>query len=160
MKKPIRKRPRPSTRTSQRVRVGGVYMGAGQVRAELDRVDVRMVGLKRDIARHLPANDPLAETFRDFYQRWHAFYVDAYADWLAWGSNVDQAQNFDAELDAFARQYTEASGRRPSTPTRSTTVPRMSPRDIGRGIGQGIGGAFVALGVVAAVVVGAYALKE
>lgn len=139
-----RKRVRPSDRTSQRVRVSGVYMTAAQVRAELDRVDSRMVALKRDLSA-LPANDELRESFSDFYDRWHRFYQDARGDWLAWGSNVDQAQAFDQELDTYRARYRQATGRAPTNPTTSRTVERLRPSDFASGAGK----AAVAIGVLA-----------
>ncbi len=149
-----RRKIRPSDRLrarTRRVRVAGLYMTAAQVRAELDRVDVRMVSLKRDIAEHLPANDAMRLDFASFYARWHSFYQSARADWLAWGSNVDQAQNFDAELDAWRTRYSDATGLVPTTPTTSRTVPR--------GLGLGLPSTstvLVGLGIVAILAAGAY----
>lgn len=121
--RPRRQKRRPSDRL--RMRVGDVYVSAAQVRAELDRIEVRMRALKRDMARALPADDEMRRQYAELYSRWYAFQREARGDWLAWGTNVTQAQYFDDEANAFRRRFIER-GFTPTNPTTPNTARRSS----------------------------------
>ncbi len=122
--RPVRVKRRPSDRLRVRV-AGDVYTSAAQVRAELDRAEIRMRALKRDMARQLPPGDDLRREYNEFYSRWYEFRRQAREDWLAWGANVTQAQYFDQEADAYRRRLVER-GFTATSPTRPTTVNRAS----------------------------------
>lgn len=143
-----RQKQRPSDRL--RFRVGDVYMSAAQVRAELDRTENRMRSLKRDMARALPATDELRRQYSELYSRWYAFQREAREDWLAWGSNVSQAQAFDQEADAFRRRFVER-GFSATAPTTSRTVNRGE--SWGSLLGKAVAGLAI-LGIGGAVILG------
>lgn len=118
----------PLPHNTRTVRVGELYLTAGQVRAELDRVDSRWLALKRDIVHNIPLGDATPEnraefrrSFLDAFYRWRRFYEDAADDWMGWGTNVTQAESFDAELDNWRTRYASLTGREPSAPTTSAT---------------------------------------
>lgn len=136
---------RPSDRLT--VRVGDFYASAAQVRAELDRIETRMLALKRDIARNVAADNPLRQSFADFFDGWYAFQRDARQDWLAWGTNVTQAQYFDQELDRYRSRYSELTGLQPTAPTTSRTANRSLFSGMGGTLALVAGGAVLALGL-------------
>ena len=112
---------RPSMRRGVRV-AGGLYLSASQVRALLDRVNGRWVSLKRAFASNVAETDATRVAFNEQWRAWRAFYADAYDDWLAWSTNVDQAEAFDRERQAFAERYEQITGTRLPDPTTNTTA--------------------------------------
>lgn len=113
----------PPGRLRGSVKVGDLFMSAAQVRAELDRVDRRYQSLLRAAAA-LPDDDATRVAFRAAFRAWRAFYEDARNDWLAWGSNVSEADRFDREADAWRARLAEAGAPAPDDPTTSRTAPR------------------------------------
>lgn len=105
------------------VQVGDLYMSAAQVRSELDRVQRRLFALLRASMR-LPEGDEARAAFALFYADWRAFYESAREDWLAWGSNVSEAQRYDQEADAWRARLAQAGAGVPADPTTSRTVDR------------------------------------
>lgn len=105
--------------------VGDLYMSASQVRSELDRVQRRMMALLRTSMR-LAESDETRAAFAIFYADWRRFYDDAREDWVAWGSNVSEAQRYDQEADAWRARLAQAGAGRPADPTTSSTVDRSS----------------------------------
>lgn len=99
---------------------GGVYLTAAQVRALLDRVQLRWIGMRNDFATHAAAS-VLRPQFEAAFEAWNRFYRDAYDDWIAWGTNVDQAEAFDRELDSWRSRFETETGRTATNPTTSTT---------------------------------------
>lgn len=103
--------------------VGQIYLDASQVRGELDRVNGRWVSLKRAAARGLEATDPARVELGEAWASWRRFYDAAYDDWLAWSTNVAEADRWDREADAW-RERLRALGVTVGNPTSSSTAPR------------------------------------
>lgn len=114
---------RPRLPGLHRVAVGDLFMTTAQVRAELDRIDARWQSLLRSAAT-LTEGDPVRVEFRAAFTDWRRFYEDAYGDWLAWGSNVSEADRFDREADAWRVRLADAGAAPPVNPTTSRTAPR------------------------------------
>ena len=100
-------------------------MDAAQVRAVLDRVNARWLSLKTAAANasaegRSPSWTATRRELLNQWAAWRAFYVDAYDDWLAWGTNVLTANEWDREADAW-RASLEAEGIRVANPTTSST---------------------------------------
>lgn len=117
----------PSLPGPRRVRVGlddTNPMDPAQVRAVLDRVNARWLSLKTAAANATTGRSAeWPATRRELLNQWaawRAFYVDAYDDWLAWGTNVLTANEWDREADAW-RARLEAEGLRVANPTTSST---------------------------------------
>lgn len=150
-------------RVAGATRIGDLYMDAAQVRAELDRVDARWTTLKRDVVNAIPLEPPgeratFRRNFVDAFNRWRTFYEDAYDDALAWGSNVTQAEAFDAELETWRARFVEL-GETPSNPTSSTTADDAAARRAAGAFG-GIGDAIRWIAIAAIVVGIAWALSS
>lgn len=133
--------------------VGQVYLDASQVRGELDRVDGRWRALKRAVASSsLPTTDPARIELGEAWASWRRFYDAAYDDWLAWSTNVAEADRWDREADAWRERLAEL-GVRVGNPTSSSTAPRPELPGLSFGGGLTTGVLLSALLVAGAVYV-------
>lgn len=124
---------------------GGVYLFQNQVQALLDRVMARWQSLRSDWARYAAAAPERADFERQF-EAWNRFYQSAYRDRLAWGTNVDQAEAYDRELDAWAERFKAQTSRDTTNPT--TSVSASNPTNPAAAFGSALGGALLPLGLI------------
>jgi len=99
-------------------------MSAAQVRAVLDRVNARWLSLKTAAANATTGRSAEWPAVRrellSQWAAWREFYSDAYDDWLAWGTNVLSANEWDREADVW-RSRLAAEGIAVANPTTSST---------------------------------------
>ncbi len=119
-----------------RARIGQIATGATENRAALDRVRVRWLALKRDIAAETTRLGPtppeewssFRREFLEQFAAWEAFYRDEY-DNLAgdlWpisdlGAEIER---WEATLTAYTSRFRALADREPSGVTSADTAPR------------------------------------
>ena len=124
---------------------GGVYLFQSQVQALLDRVMNRWQSLRSDWLRYA-SDAPERTDFEREFEAWSRFYQAASRDRIAWGTNVDQAEAYDRELDVWAERFKTVTGRDTTNPTTSASA--ANPENPAASFGSALGSALLPLGLI------------